>query len=298
MDGDRFRDLALQEILTGLTGQEREEYESELDRLGPVGDAQVARMRDAVAAVGLNAPAAEPPAALRSRLIEKVRADAMAPASADKPAKPVARGSREPSRAPAGARLPDGGTFVLRPDRPEENRFPAPNLPWFAMAATIAAVVLGATTWRLSGRLEEAQLALAEAQASQAAVDSLGALLASLDADFSTISSPDASSVVLTGTSPDEPGKARAFIDPVSGRALLFVYELPVLPPDQVYQLWAIRGSTPFDAGTFRVDSDRRARVEVAEAATLLGADVLAVTVEPAPGRPTPSGDPILVSQT
>jgi anti-sigma-K factor RskA len=129
-------------------------------------------------------------------------------------------------------------------------------------------------------------------------VDSLAALLASLDADLSTISSPDASSVVLVGTAPGEPGKARAFIDPVTGRALLFVYEMPVLPPDQVYQLWAIRGSKPVDAGTFRVDADRRARVEVSEAAALLGADVLAVTVEPAPGRPEPSGEPILVGRT
>ncbi|MEE8520347.1 MAG: anti-sigma factor, partial [Gemmatimonadota bacterium] len=87
------------------------------------------------------------------------------------------------------------------------------------------------------------------------------------------------------------------FVDPLTGRALIFVYELPILPPDSVYQLWAIRGQSPVDAGTFSVGADRRARLPIADAGIVLGADALAVTIEPAPGGPAPTG-PIILSST
>jgi anti-sigma-K factor RskA len=102
--------------------------------------------------------------------------------------------------------------------------------------------------------------------------------------------------VALAGTEHEPRARARVIVDPATGRALLYAYDLPILPEGAVYELWAIRGSTPQPAGTFVVDTAGRARFEVAGAAVLEGVDALAVTVEPAPGVPLPTGRMVLLS--
>ena len=111
-----------------------------------------------------------------------------------------------------------------------------------------------------------------------------------------TVSSPETNTVTLTGTAEQPAGRARVFIDPLTGRALVFVYDLDVLGPDLVYQLWAIKGTTPVDAGVFTVDANGRGRLETELIDALLGADALAVTIEASPGQPSPTGAIVLSS--
>jgi anti-sigma-K factor RskA len=85
------------------------------------------------------------------------------------------------------------------------------------------------------------------------------------------------------------------FIDPGTGRAILFAFGLPILQPDELYELWAIRDGSPQPAGTFRPGPQGRARLEITD---LKGVDALAVTVEPTPGTESPTGDLVLTSRS
>ncbi|MBO0936248.1 anti-sigma factor [Fibrella sp. HMF5335] len=65
----------------------------------------------------------------------------------------------------------------------------------------------------------------------------------------------------------------------------LEVESLPTLPADKQYQLWALVGGKPVDAGVFGTDRQRLQRTARAIAA----ADAFAVTIEKAGGSPTPT---------
>ena len=264
MDAERFRDLATEYLLHGLEGPEREEFEAALRERGEAGRLELDRLRETLAALALDAPPVEPPTSLRSAIL----ADISAP------------GGEEASGRPA-----------VRPVRAS---------PWLtgvtAVAASIALLV-GLWGINLQRDLRRARDDLIAAQQRLAEADSIRDVLTSLQNDIMTVTSPEATTVTLTGTPSRPQARARAFLDPLSGRALLFIYELPIIPPDSVYQLWAISGGTPVDAGTFRVDADLRARLDVTRADDVLGADALAVTVEPAPGVPAPTG-PIVLSSS
>ncbi len=268
MDAERFRDLATEYLLHGLEGPEREEFEAALRERGEAGRLELDRLRETLAALAIDAPPVEPPPGLRSAVL----ADVGAPGGDD---------------AGAGS----GGRMEVRSVRAT---------PWLtgvtAVAASIALLV-GLWGIGLQRDLRRARDDLIAAQQRLAEADSIRDVLTSLQNDIMTVTSPEATTVTLTGTPSRPQARARAFLDPLSGRALLFIYELPIIPPDSVYQLWAIRAGTPVDAGTFRIGADRRARLEAARTADVLGADALAVTIEPAPGVPAPTG-PIVLSSS
>lgn len=65
----------------------------------------------------------------------------------------------------------------------------------------------------------------------------------------------------------------------------LAVESLPVLPAGKQYQLWALVGGKPIDAGVF--DTDRQSLQRTARA--IGAADAFAVTIEKVGGSPTPT---------
>jgi anti-sigma-K factor RskA len=70
---------------------------------------------------------------------------------------------------------------------------------------------------------------------------------------------------------------------------------LPTLPPERVYQLWFARpGGPPVSGGVFRVDVRGEALTVVAIPVALEPARAVAVTEEPAPGSPAPTGQHLL----
>lgn len=168
--------------------------------------------------------------------------------------------------------------------------------PWAAVAATLAAIVLGLTALRLRSDLNGARVNLASVQERADEAQALRDSLSKLVRDVASLVS--SSSVTLAGTSPDVVGRARLFIDLDTGRTLLLIDDLPVLAPDEVYQLWVIRGGEPHDAGAFRLEREGPAWIELAEAIDLSGVDLVVMTVEQAPGAPTPTGNPILAGGT
>ena len=77
--------------------------------------------------------------------------------------------------------------------------------------------------------------------------------------------------------------------------AVMEVEGLAPLPPEQVYQVWAITGGTPSSIGFLDVEEDGDARGALSADAE--GVEVIAVTVEPSPGSDQPTSDPIIIGE-
>ncbi|MFN2432227.1 MAG: anti-sigma factor [Gemmatimonadota bacterium] len=289
MDQERFRDLASKLLLEGLDDAEQAELERELEIRGAEGQAELARLREAIAGIAASAPAAVPSAALRERVLARVE-------------------NEEGGVGPA--------VLALR-ERPAGL---AAGRGWMLGAAAAACVALLLAVWnvRLRDRLEEGEREFVEARERAAAADSAAAarvaaadsaaavrvavadsaaaVLEAYRRDLEALVSPTGSAHTLVGTENQPGARARVFVDPATSRVILFVYALPVLTPGSVYELWAIRDGTPVAVGTFQTEAGRSARIELPDAGVLAGADTLAVTVEPAPGTAAPTGPMVLVS--
>ena len=266
MNDERFRDLCVGFVTSSLPDEERREFLRELARRGPAGREELWRIRELLGSVSLEADPVEPPAGLRERVMAVTREG---PAS--EPAHPASEERGSDSR----------------------RRWAS----WIgAAAAAILLAFLGFQNLQLRDSLDATLADLDSARDRLARLDTLERRVRDVQEDLLTVAAPGTRSRLLNATEEAFPGRARVFVDPETGRALLFARELPVLPPDSVYQLWTIEGGDPESAGTFRPGSDRRARVEIAEAGRVLDADAVAVTVEPAPGQPAPTSQPILVA--
>jgi anti-sigma-K factor RskA len=281
VEQDRFTELTWTFLLWGLPEAEHAEWEAELDRRGEAGRLEVDRMREALASLALAAPPVSPPPGLRQKLLARLEELPAEPGSAAVPST-------------------DGGRVV-----------PLRRTPWeWVLAAAVAAclaLVLAVYDVRLRSELREAQrtaeqaLATAEdhrtrAEAALADADSARSELEATRRDLDAVASPQASVLTLVGTVEEPRAAARVFLDPQTGRAILFVYDLPVLPPRTVYELWAIKAGKPAAAGTFATTGESPVRIELKDASVLKGAEILAVTIEPAPGVPAPTGKMVLSS--
>ncbi|WP_420113290.1 anti-sigma factor [Pseudactinotalea sp.] len=72
------------------------------------------------------------------------------------------------------------------------------------------------------------------------------------------------------------------------GSAVVLLQDLPALGNSEVFQAWTIAGDAPADAGVFR-SGDGAATVLLT--GDVLAADVVALTIEPTGGSPSPTGD-------
>lgn len=82
-----------------------------------------------------------------------------------------------------------------------------------------------------------------------------------------------------------------------SSTTALLIAQLPTLPADRVYQVWSITGdNAPMSIGTLQIDSNGYGSLELATD-TIITADVVAITDEPAPGSVAPTTDPLLKGQ-
>ena len=259
MNDERFQELLQDALLGELSEEEKAALEAELDRRGPAGARVRREIEEAFAALALDAPPIGPPPELRNRVL-----DSIGPSHTPVPAAP---------RRHIWAWIPAG------------------------MAAALA-LILGVSNLRLRERNERLTADLESTRERLAEADTAAARLAELRSDLELLAEPGSSILALAGTGPTPQARARVFVDPGTGRAILFAYDLPILQPGNVYQLWAIRGGTPQAAGTFRPEPAGRARLEITDPTLIDRVDALAVTVEPAPGTERPTGDMVLISSS
>lgn len=217
----------------------------ELDQLGGV----VAYLGDAVEQV-------EPPAHLKARIL--------AAAGAERLERPALAGPAVRGSSPVV-------TFAERASPPTPiDRRPRSVGTWaMGIAALLAIVVLGASTFLLQGRLD----------ASERYAQAVGRVVAAA-------AEPGSQTAILSGGPAGPAGIAAVRAD---GSIVLAMRDLAPTSATEVYEAWVIVGDAgPVAVGGFTVGSDGTGTLTTAGTAARAGA-TLALTREPGPGATAPT---------
>ena len=112
----------------------------------------------------------------------------------------------------------------------------------------------------------------------------------------SLLSSPALRLLDLRATEQGGSASAHALLAD-NAQILFYASHLPALPAARTYQLWLMRSRGPavVSGGIFQPDRSQRAMLTVPNAADIRAITALAVTEEPAGGRPLPTGHKILI---
>jgi anti-sigma-K factor RskA len=142
----------------------------------------------------------------------------------------------------------------------------------------------------LAKREETLEAERRERQRIEHAVATLQGELSELDATLRLLSAPQVRLVRLAGLPPSPRANAHLLWNPTARAGVLLTSGLPQIPPNRVYELWAIAGNEPVPAGVFEVDEAGRAYVRLRSLPRDKRYDKFAVTLEPAGGVPKPTG--------
>jgi len=118
--------------------------------------------------------------------------------------------------------------------------------------------------------------------------------LAGLDRIVSALEAPLARSLALAGQGEYARASAKAYIEPESGRLILYAHNLPPVPDGRTYQIWVIVGNEPRSVGMLRADSEGEAKYDAGRLANLHGPVTVAVTLESQGGSERPTGPMVL----
>jgi hypothetical protein len=100
---------------------------------------------------------------------------------------------------------------------------------------------------------------------------------------------PNVQVITLTGTERATQAGGLALLDLGGKRAWVYAFDLPRLSAGTVYQVWAV-DERPASLGLFTLDPGGKGRLLIRETRSLSKFKQLAVSVEPAGGRPQPTG--------
>jgi len=245
--------------LGALDGQEKQVLEAHL-LVCPACQKELSRAKQRVLRLGLAAPAMAPRPQVKLALMEKVKA----------------------KRAATGARV-----FEMKP----------PKKRWglrFSFGFAIATAVLAFATfelvkidWERGKQIKELQAQLNVAQA-KAKLDAQA-----MEAMASVTAAPDSTMITLLQQAGGPPGQAHVVYNARMGLAVYSGQIVPA-PADKSYQLWLVPSSgAPVDAGL--VEPNQENGAVVVHLTPGLVAKAFAVTMEPAGGRPQPTGPKVLV---
>ena len=179
---------------------------------------------------------------------------------------------------------------------------PASSAVWLlaTAASLVLAVGLGIYTSQLRGRIGALEGELRDARARAAAAEERA-----IDAQRSAtgtrvalavLTAPDVARIDLAGQAPIAPqASARAFWS--RSRGMVFTASnLPALPPGRVYQLWVLTAQpAPISAGLLTPDAQGSVNETFNTPSDIPQPVALAVTIEPAGGVQSPTGDKYLV---
>jgi len=107
---------------------------------------------------------------------------------------------------------------------------------------------------------------------------------------------PDTKVVTLAGADVAKQASAVLLYNPITQKIWLYSAHLPECPKGTAYQLWAI-DQTPVSVGTFHWDAGQTTQLLVKRLPDFEKAKKFAVSLEPAGGRPQPSGPIYLIGQ-
>jgi anti-sigma-K factor RskA len=291
MRHEEYKELLALEAAGALEAGERAPLEGHLSSCDEC-RTDLRELSDAAAALAYTIEPVAPPAALRARVLEAVRAVDTSE-SAARAVDPSESRAVDPSEL-KGTDL----RGLLRRFSLRQILGARPSLAFggaFALAAVAALGVLTASLMSrnsaldrevsvLQGRLGESQSELAGARGQLASARDLNELLAS----------PDARVAQLAGKGEGARARATLAYERTTGRAVIVTTGLPPAPAGKAYQLWLIADNKKMPGGTFKTDAEGRARISDRLPAGEPN-PTFAVTLEREGGAPAPEGDIYLI---
>jgi anti-sigma-K factor RskA len=158
-----------------------------------------------------------------------------------------------------------------------------------AAVAVLALLISVMALWRENrARQNEIARLTSEIKASQQRLEREREIIALL-------TQPGARMAELAGTNVARDAHAMIAYDK-TGRAMLLASGLPAAPTGKAYQLWFIVGNQKLPGRMFTTDSTGNGDLRDQIPAAALGGGVFAVTLEPAGGVKSPTGDIFLLS--
>jgi anti-sigma-K factor RskA len=102
--------------------------------------------------------------------------------------------------------------------------------------------------------------------------------------------------ILVAAKTPPQP-QGKAIYVRSSGTLVFLASNLPVIPPQKIYELWLIptSGAAPIPAGLFKPDAHGAAAVIRPPLPVGLEAKAFAITIEPEAGSSAPTSEPIMV---
>lgn len=280
---DELRDLAPGYVMQLLTDDELAAFESAL-RDPATADLLQAEMRAHRDTLELLATsqAVTPPASLRNRVQERLRAEAQASVSAPAPG-PAAAPAAAPIATPAPVAPP--ALTVVRGEKPSRV------MP-IALALAFAASAL------IALRLNEQVRALrVEVEDQRVASLRLRDQLSARERTLRTLTDAGRD-LMLVRLVPGQVQGAnlQLFWNVRSGHAVIFASGLKAITAERTYQLWMIRDGKPVSVALFRPDSTGSQLLnDIPMPSSTTGIAAFAVTEEPAAGSAQPTMTPFLV---
>jgi anti-sigma-K factor RskA len=280
--------------LGDLSPAERAEVEAQAARHPAVRQ----ELQQVQAALGLyaEAHALTPPAGMRERVLGHVLANLHAPV-AETPATPAARPATSSLRADVDelvqARQTDTTTStpVLPLASPEPLAAPARSSGW-AIAASVALLlslignVLLYKNWQQANG-ELVALQSDNARIAAATQASYRQRLGEVQEQYVSLLSNEFRAVALAGTKTAPAAKARVLYNPSTKAVYVDVKNLPALPADKQYQLWALDNGKPVDAGVLATAT--AAGDSLQHMKDIASAQAFAMTIEPVGGSVNPT---------
>ncbi len=283
MTHDEYKEMLAEHALGTLDAMEAVALEAHLATCADC-RAELAQWRDTTALLAYAAPIAEPPPALRSSLLNSIRATQAQPTegAGKRDAAAVAQTASETS--PARANVVQMPEIKRTPITRGWQRFAALAASLFFVALIVSLVVLWnrnqsmrAEMARLNGDLQTAQERLKREQ------------------EISLMfTAPDSRLATLSGTEMAPRARARLAYNK-SGDAMMVADELPPAPAGMDYQIWFIADGKPVPGGVFKPDARGHVEMHDRIPATARSAAAFAITLEPQGGTPAPTGQKYLL---
>ena len=171
----------------------------------------------------------------------------------------------------------------------------SPAIRYMLAAAIAVAIVSSGLAIYYWVQLQRTRMELVNAREQQQKtsneVNVYKARYAEASSELGVLRSPGNRVVELHGTAKAPSASARVYWNPATSETTIDAAALPRPPAGKQYQLWAIAGSGPIDAGMIAREGAMQKMKDVAT-----GATAFAVTLEPEGGRPTPTLDEMVVT--
>src|SRR5258708_3745888 len=170
----------------------------------------------------------------------------------------------------------------------------------FALAASIAlAIALGGYAAQLRGRVSTLEMRLHDAtlraESGERQMADLRHTAFEAQSTVAVLAAPDLVRIDLAGQPAAPSASARALWS--RSRGLVFTAtNLPAPPPGRAYQLWVLTAQpAPMSAGMLTLDANGRVAAMIQTPVDMPAPIAMAVTLEPAAGVVSPTGDKYLV---